>query len=170
MRHCAGSSSVHVIACRLFGAKPLAEPMMTYCQLDNWEQSSANFSLKLKYFHWQKLRLNMSSAEVAAILSWPQCVKTVVPPLLMHGGYQSCTKPSIYLDDLRKFGLHFTKGLRAHNLVKILVVLTWKILIWSVHNFAHVMTTDLLWYEQICDLVRSLESQFHPWKFSQDFN
>ena len=30
MRHWIGSSLVHVMACRLFGAKPLPEPMMAY--------------------------------------------------------------------------------------------------------------------------------------------
>ena len=28
------------MAWRLFGAKPLSEPMLTYCQLDSWEQNS----------------------------------------------------------------------------------------------------------------------------------
>ena len=31
------------MACRLFAAKPLPEPMMAYRQLDSWEQISANF-------------------------------------------------------------------------------------------------------------------------------
>ena len=26
------------MACRLFGAEPLPEPMLAYCQLDSWEQ------------------------------------------------------------------------------------------------------------------------------------
>ena len=32
-----GSAFVQVMACRLFGAKPLPEPMLTYCQLDPQE-------------------------------------------------------------------------------------------------------------------------------------
>ena len=35
-----GSSSVQVLACRLFGTKPLPEPMLAYCQLESWEQIS----------------------------------------------------------------------------------------------------------------------------------
>ena len=31
------------MACRLFGAKPLPEPMLTYCQLDRQEQTSVIF-------------------------------------------------------------------------------------------------------------------------------
>ena len=34
-----GSSLVHIMACHLFGAKPLPEPIMTSCQLDPWQQS-----------------------------------------------------------------------------------------------------------------------------------
>ena len=32
-----GSALVQVMACCLFGAKPLPEPMLAYCQLDSWE-------------------------------------------------------------------------------------------------------------------------------------
>ena len=32
-----GSASVQVMACRLFGAKPLPVPMVAYCQLDSWK-------------------------------------------------------------------------------------------------------------------------------------
>ena len=37
MRQWTGSALVHVTTCRLFGAKPLPEPTLTYCQLDSWE-------------------------------------------------------------------------------------------------------------------------------------
>ena len=32
------------MACRLFGAKPLPGPMLTYCQLDSKEQISVNLN------------------------------------------------------------------------------------------------------------------------------
>ena len=38
------------MACRLFGAKPLPEPMLAYCQLDSWEQTSVKFESKYKTF------------------------------------------------------------------------------------------------------------------------
>ena len=37
------SALVQLMACRLFGAKPLPEPMLTYCQLDSYEQTSVKF-------------------------------------------------------------------------------------------------------------------------------
>ena len=38
------------MACRLSGAKPLPEPMLTYCQLDPQEQTSVKFESKYKTF------------------------------------------------------------------------------------------------------------------------
>ena len=38
MRQWSRSTLVQVMACRLFGAKPLPEPMLVHCQLDSWEQ------------------------------------------------------------------------------------------------------------------------------------
>ena len=38
-----GSALVHIMACRLFGAKPLSKPMLGYCQLDPIEQTSVKF-------------------------------------------------------------------------------------------------------------------------------
>ena len=34
MHHLIGSALVQIMACRLFGAKPLSKPMLGYCQLD----------------------------------------------------------------------------------------------------------------------------------------
>ena len=34
MRQRIGSALVQIMACRLFGAKPLSKPMLRYCQLD----------------------------------------------------------------------------------------------------------------------------------------
>ena len=39
------------MACRLFGAKPLPEPILPYCQPDRWEQTSVTFKSKYKKFH-----------------------------------------------------------------------------------------------------------------------
>ena len=57
------SALVQVMACRLGGAKPLSEPMMTYCPWDPKEHISMKFYLKFKYFHLKKMRLNMSSTK-----------------------------------------------------------------------------------------------------------
>ena len=39
---------VQVMAYRLFGAKSLLEPMLTYCQLDFYEQTSVKFKLQFQ--------------------------------------------------------------------------------------------------------------------------
>ena len=35
------------MACHLFGAEPLPDPMPAYCQLTSWEQISVKFESKL---------------------------------------------------------------------------------------------------------------------------
>ena len=54
MRWWIGSALVQIIACCLDGAKPLSEPMLTYCQLDPKEHISMKFYFKFKYFHLRK--------------------------------------------------------------------------------------------------------------------
>ena len=48
--------------------------------------------------------------------------------------------------------------------------LTWKLMVQSGHNFAHVTTAKLSWPVQICDLIGSLESKLEPKEFSKDFS
>ena len=38
------------MACRLFGAKPLLEPMLVYYQLNSWEQISVKFESEFYHF------------------------------------------------------------------------------------------------------------------------
>ena len=54
MRQWTGSSLVQVMACRLFGAKPLPEPMLSYCQLDSWEHISVKYESEFYHFHSRK--------------------------------------------------------------------------------------------------------------------
>ena len=51
MRQWTGTALVQVMACRLFGVKPLPEPMLVYCQLDSWEQTWVRCESKYKTFH-----------------------------------------------------------------------------------------------------------------------
>ena len=51
MRQWTKSALVHIMACRLFGAKPLPEPTLTYCQWDPWEQTPVKFELNCKIFY-----------------------------------------------------------------------------------------------------------------------
>ena len=40
MRQQPRTSLVQIMVCHLFGAKPLSKPMLEYCQLNPWEQTS----------------------------------------------------------------------------------------------------------------------------------
>ena len=60
MRQWTGSSFVQVMACRLFGAKPLPEPVVAFCLPDSWEHISAKFESWL----WELIR--RFSARVAS--------------------------------------------------------------------------------------------------------
>ena len=39
------------MACHLFDAKPLHEPMLAYCQLNSWEHTSVKFESEFYHFH-----------------------------------------------------------------------------------------------------------------------
>ena len=56
-------SLVQIMACCLFGTKPLSEPMLAFCELDPWEQTSVKFSMKFKNFHSRKTFLKMLSTK-----------------------------------------------------------------------------------------------------------
>ena len=51
MRQWTRSTLVQVMACRLFGAKPLPEPMLPYCQLDPRGQTSVTLESKYGSFY-----------------------------------------------------------------------------------------------------------------------
>ena len=58
MRQWIGLALVQVMACHLLGTKPLPEPMLSYCQLDSWEQISVKYESELYHFHWRKCLWN----------------------------------------------------------------------------------------------------------------
>ena len=62
MRHQTIHWLVQIIACRLFGTKPLSEIMLTYY---HWTLRTkfSEISTKIKYFCLNNMRLKMSSAE-----------------------------------------------------------------------------------------------------------
>ena len=60
-----GLALVQIMACRLFGAKPLPEPMLGCFQFYSWEQISEKFKWE---FSFKKMHLNLS-AKVVTILS-----------------------------------------------------------------------------------------------------
>ena len=53
-----GAVLVQVMACCLFGAKPLPEPMLAYCQLDSWEQIAVKIEWEFYHFHSRKFIRN----------------------------------------------------------------------------------------------------------------
>ena len=65
-----------VMACRLFGAKPLPEPMLTCCQLDHKEQTSVKFESKSKISSFMKMHLKTSSVKWRPFLSWERWVNS----------------------------------------------------------------------------------------------
>ena len=65
VRQWTGSALVQVMIYRLFDAKPLPEPILSYCQLSSYEQIEC-----YKTFHsWKSMHLKMCSAKLVAILS-----------------------------------------------------------------------------------------------------
>ena len=78
MRQWTGSALVQVMACHLFGPKPLPKPMLACCQL--FALLGMNFSgiwIWILSFSFKKMHLKMSSANMAAILSkgrWVNCI------------------------------------------------------------------------------------------------
>ena len=54
MRHQPGPTLVQIMTCCLFSTKPLSGPMLYYCQLDRWEQTSIKLYSKFKHFHSRK--------------------------------------------------------------------------------------------------------------------
>ena len=67
MRQWFGSALVEIMACRLFGAKPLSIPMIKYCQLDTEEQTSMKFKTQTLFIH-ENASVNIV-CKIAAILS-----------------------------------------------------------------------------------------------------
>ena len=63
MRQWIGSALVQIIICRPFGAKPLSKPMLVYCQLNPYKQTSVEFWSKYKTFHSRKIHIKISSAK-----------------------------------------------------------------------------------------------------------
>ena len=54
MRQWPGSALVQIMACRLFGAKPLPQPVLTYQQLDPYEPISLKFKSQFKHYYSRK--------------------------------------------------------------------------------------------------------------------
>ena len=58
------------MACRLFGAKPLSKPMLSYCQLGSQEQTSVKFESELYIFIQENAFENVCQ-NGGHIVQWP---------------------------------------------------------------------------------------------------
>ena len=85
VRQWTGPSFGQVMACRLFGAKPLPEPMVVYCPLDSWEQASVKFESVFYPFHSRKCIWKCRLAKRRSFCPWGRwvnvtcCVTCTVP-------------------------------------------------------------------------------------------
>ena len=60
MCHTTRASLVQIMACHLFGAKPLSKPVLAYCSLDTWEHE---LWIKTLQFSYNKMNLKMLFAK-----------------------------------------------------------------------------------------------------------
>ena len=72
MHQWTGSALVQIMTCRLFGAKPLPEPILTCCQLDPWKPTSVKYDIHENAFE-------NAVCEIAAILSRGRWVNSLRP-------------------------------------------------------------------------------------------
>ena len=70
MRQSTLSSLVQVMAFRMFGAKPLPEPMLAYCQLDSWEHISVKYESVFYHFHSRICNWKCRLPEWRPIFQW----------------------------------------------------------------------------------------------------
>ena len=82
------SSFFQVVACRLFGAKPLPKPMIAYCQLNSWGQILVKFESEFCHFHSRKF-----SWKCRLPKWWPFC--TGGDELIqLHPAYENPYRPN----------------------------------------------------------------------------
>ena len=63
MRRWTGSSLVQMMTSRLFGAKPLSEPMLEHCVIGSFGTNFSEFSIEYNSFSFKKMHLKMSSGK-----------------------------------------------------------------------------------------------------------
>ena len=62
------SALVQVMACRLFGAKPLPEPMLAYCQLGLLGTNLSEIRIGIPSFSFKKMHLKLSAKRGPSIV------------------------------------------------------------------------------------------------------
>ena len=68
------------MACRLFGAKPLAEPVLVHCQYEPWYETSVKFEQnEKKKFHSENVFENVICKMVSNLFRGNELIKSVKP-------------------------------------------------------------------------------------------
>ena len=79
IRQWIGSTLVQIMACRLFGPKPLSEPTRTHCQLGHLVQTSVKFKSKYK-----KISFIKNTFEKMSCFNQGKWVNAMVTNILAH--------------------------------------------------------------------------------------
>ena len=88
---------LQIMACRLFGTKPLSEAKLPYCQPDPKEHISVKFYSRFKSFHSRKCTWKCRLPNVG-ISSRPHCVDAVKSSVLGGFMWSICPHSSWSLD------------------------------------------------------------------------
>ena len=82
MRQLPRSSWFQVMACRLFDAKPLPEPMLAHGQLDSWKHILVKFESEFYHSHSIKCNWKYSPVKMVAIMSMVRWVNICLTNML----------------------------------------------------------------------------------------
>ena len=96
-----GSALMQIMACRLFSAKSLPEPMPTCCQLNLYEQSTVKFESKYKKNSFKNVHLKMSSAKWRTFCAGGRWINTT------HCQYSSFQAYPTFLDIVIIYNIKF---------------------------------------------------------------
>ena len=98
---------VQVMACRLFGAKPLPEPMLAFCQLDSWEQISVKFESEFYNFDSRKCIWKCRLPEWLPFCPGGDELNSTANPYINYAEYQCvCHRVALYLYFSMKSDIH----------------------------------------------------------------
>ena len=144
------------MTCRLFGAKPLPEPMLKYCQLNLHKQTSIKLWPKFRHFHLKNAFEN-GVCQMADILSRYQSVKKCRFLLT----WTNFTAPNI-----TPHGTFYVQCLQLHAVSRFLLwVSQTAIIAWFLGSvkkrnkpmfpFLRIRSTDVIMRSAWCDMVQS---------------
>ena len=142
---------VQIMACPLFGASPVSEPMLDYCQLDPCEHISAKFLSKYSNFHWRKCIWICCIRNGGHLVSASMCSAKVLKYMYT------------YIDGILPkrpypLGLHMAdRALLAGN--------PWYVLnqMYSVTSILHMICIACFMIDEFAQFVHPHHSRLHHW-------